>query len=280
VNAYAEIWAKTNNNAVDTMIASNIERPISISKNLFDHTPYTFSITIPSAFTLPTPSQDYVYVKFYISSSGFSAGQNLEFWTDGDSISQVITTFATQPGNTGSTGPTGPTGSTGATGPTGQPGQLGPQGQAGSQGIQGATGSTGTTGATGTTGPTGTTGATGATGPTGPRGLPPAATIWAIYGLTTIAAVPLVPSTTNAAVFYSRVWPAPFEPNGPAWAAPIGITVPGLCTYIHYNASITSTYTNTSTSPVFVASGTGTGQLGFVIDFDNFGQSTYIIRYT
>lgn len=151
VNAYAEIWANTNNNTVNTLIASNIERPVLINNDVFsDDTPYTFTITVASPFTLITPSQDYIYVKFYIvTSNAYQIGQNVEFWTDGDSISQVITSFASQSGstgNTGSTGATGATGTTGATGargPTGQPGQQGPQGQAGSQGIQGATGPTG-----------------------------------------------------------------------------------------------------------------------------------------
>lgn len=145
VNLYAEIWAHIGN--VDTLISSNDGRPILINNNLSDNAPYVFTVMVPSSVTLTTPANDYIFVKFYILQNGTntfpSASQNVEFWTDGDSISQVITTFATQPGstgNTGASGPTGATGATGATGPTGQPGQPGqpgPPGQGGPQGIAG-----------------------------------------------------------------------------------------------------------------------------------------------
>ena len=156
VNLYAEIWANINN--ANQLISSNSGRSILINTPLSDNTAYTFNLMIPSAVTLLTPTRDYIFVKFYVTTIGFASGQQIEFWTDANSVSQVITTFASQSGNTGATGPTGPTGpsgsngtngitgstgNTGPTGPTGTQGQLGPQGQQGPQGILGPTGPTG-----------------------------------------------------------------------------------------------------------------------------------------
>jgi hypothetical protein len=72
----------------------------------------------------------------------YNSAQRIEVWTDGTSVSYVVTSFAVQSpsGDTGSTGPTGDTGPRGPLGP------LGPQGPQGPIGPQGATGSTGYTG--------------------------------------------------------------------------------------------------------------------------------------
>jgi hypothetical protein len=78
------------------------------------------------------------------ANSGLISNQETQFWTEGDSISQVVTTFSPQSGPTGAQGPTG---------------------------LQGSTGPSGSNGVTGSTGSTGSTGPTGPTGFTGPSGL-------------------------------------------------------------------------------------------------------------
>lgn len=140
VYIYAEIWA--NIAGVDTLIASNQERDVAIINDISDDSPYNFSVLIPSNVTLTTPQNDYMYVKFYITrpSGLFDAGQNVEFWTDGTSISQVLTTLPAGQGPTGPIGPTGPTG------PQGPPGPLGPQGIQGASGPQGPSGPEGPSG--------------------------------------------------------------------------------------------------------------------------------------
>ena len=81
------------------------------------------------------------------SAGGLVPGDTMTLYTDGDTQSEILTTFAV-PGNTGATGPTGP------------------QGLQGTGGFTGATGPTGSVGlpGTGATGPTGAPGATGAPG--------------------------------------------------------------------------------------------------------------------
>ena len=140
VYLYTEIWV--NSGGVDTMIASNQERSIAITNDISNDSPYNFSVLIPSSTTLSTPQNDYIYVKFYITrpSGAFDAGQNVEFWTDGTSISQVLTTL---PAGQGPTGPQGPSGTTGPTGPAGPAGPQGPQGPPGIQGPSGPTGPAG-----------------------------------------------------------------------------------------------------------------------------------------
>jgi hypothetical protein len=85
---------------------------------------------IPLSLGIPTTNlniTDRLRVKYYIIGpipSDFVA----QFWTEGDSISQIITTFSPQQGPTGPTGPIGPTGPMGPTGPpavtTGVTGQV------------------------------------------------------------------------------------------------------------------------------------------------------------
>jgi len=121
-----------------------------------DNTPYNFNIQVPSAVTLNNPATDYFLVDFFtvpalnqgwtgFTGSVGTTGQ-IEFWTDGNSVSQVVTTLS--PGQ----GPTGPQGSTGSVGPTGVTGSLGPTGSPGATGSQGPIGPLGPQGPQGPAG--------------------------------------------------------------------------------------------------------------------------------
>ena len=130
------------------------------NQHVLDNTPYTFSIQVPGSVTLNTPASDYFLVDFFVvpgfnqgwtgftGAAGGPTGQ-IQFWTDGNSVSQVVTTLSpgqgpTGPqGNTGVSGPTGSTGPTGAKGNTGSQGPIGPLGPQGPQGPQGPAGSGG-----------------------------------------------------------------------------------------------------------------------------------------
>jgi hypothetical protein len=117
-----------------------------------DNTPYDFKIQVPGAVTLNDPANDYFVVDFFTIPAfgqgwtGFTGGSQIEFWTDGNSVSQVVTTLSPGQGPTGSAGPTGDQGPTGADGPTGS------QGPSGSQGPQGPIGPIGPQGPQGTGG--------------------------------------------------------------------------------------------------------------------------------
>ena len=143
-NMYITISLYTVSTSTKTLIGGDLKRFYSINNPLAtDDTPYINNVVIPQTYTVNNPSVDYLIVEFYVQEKyTFSSGQLIEFWSEGDSISQVVTTFSPQ---SGPTGPTGPTGFTGPQGPTG------------------------------TTGPTGFTGPQGPTGPTGPIGpnIPP-----------------------------------------------------------------------------------------------------------
>lgn len=153
---YAEIWV--NVAGVDTLIASNDTTPIKVSGTDTDDTPYSFNISLPTDTTLTTPGSDYIFVKFYAGgpsgeTTSLAPDQVVEFWSDGDTPSNVITTFPGQSGQTGASGPTGPSGPTGATGPVGPPGAPGQQGVTGPQGLTGPVGPVGPQGQQGATGP-------------------------------------------------------------------------------------------------------------------------------
>lgn len=132
-NIYASVFLST-----DTVnpIATNINRPISSSDDSpsLSDTPIPISVVMP-ATTITNPLTDFLIVRFYVSA--IPIGSVAQFWTEGDSISQVITTLSPQSGPSGPTGPTGPIGLTGLTGP------IGPQGIPGTKGDQGNTGATG-----------------------------------------------------------------------------------------------------------------------------------------
>lgn len=147
---YAELWEHTDSGSTgpEILLASNAKTliPIDNPTNL-DNTPYNFNLQIPLAQTIYIPGSDYIYVKFWALPldpvAGFPANTRIEFWTDGDSVSQVVTTLSPSNGVTGSTGSTGPTG---PQGPLGPGGAQGPQGPPGPQGVTGATGLVGPTG--------------------------------------------------------------------------------------------------------------------------------------
>lgn len=116
-------------------------------------TEYIGNLAVPTTVIAPT---DRLIVSFL--ASGLSGTDNVTLYTDGDTQSEVLTTFAV-PGNTGPTGPQG------------------------IQGIQGTGGFTGAQGPQGIQGPAGTgfTGPVGATGPQGPAGSAASVSAWAAF---------------------------------------------------------------------------------------------------
>ena len=96
-----------------------------------------------------------------------------------------------------------------------------------------------------------------------------------------ITPVALVGNVTNAQTTYASIWPGSQSGFSAVALGPQGVLIPALCTYTHYDGNtLTNSYSNTTSSPILVRAGTTPGQLGFFIQFGNFGTSTYIIRYT
>jgi len=96
--------------------------------------------------TLTNSANTYLQIIFYAylaPSAAPSTNPAFQFWTNGDSVSNVITSLPQAPGLPG---PTGSTGSTGATGPLGPTGNTGSTGSTGPQGPQGPAGTNGTNG--------------------------------------------------------------------------------------------------------------------------------------
>jgi hypothetical protein len=89
-----------------------------------------------ATYTIVTPSTAYILVTVNLESST-SSGTVTQVWTQGEYISNVITTLSPQQGATGSIGPTGAAGATGTTGPIGPQGPGGIPGAAGPQGPMG-----------------------------------------------------------------------------------------------------------------------------------------------
>ena len=131
INVYAEVW-KTSQ-GISSLIGTNKDRAIEV-KSAVDDSPYIMGVNIKSpGETLFTPTVDSMFVNFYAvpSTSTFVANQRIEFWTDGDSLSQVTTTLPAKSGNSGPTGPVGPSGPQGLPGANGSPGSQGIQGPMG-----------------------------------------------------------------------------------------------------------------------------------------------------
>jgi len=93
-----------------------------------------------TAYTVSDPINSYFNIQFYAKQNAGNTGGVFQFWTNGDSISNVITTL---PANAGVTGPQGFTGPQGPVGPQGAPGNNGQIGPIGPTGLQGPTGSLG-----------------------------------------------------------------------------------------------------------------------------------------
>jgi hypothetical protein len=125
-----------------TLLGSNKERPLTINNSFAtDDTPYKMSVNVNSV-AIASPSTDYLMVNFnLLTTSTFQSLQRVEFWSEGNSISQVATTFSPLPGPQGPTGAAGPTGPIGPIGPTGPRGFVGNNGQIGAQGPTGPPGS-------------------------------------------------------------------------------------------------------------------------------------------
>jgi hypothetical protein len=132
----------------DIPIGNTINNTTTIS-NLKDVAFYETTFN-NNAITIPTPATDRIAVEFYVSSISIKQSTIIQFWSEGDSIYQVMTSF---PPASGTTGPSGPTGPMGPSGPQGLPGTTGPIGPPGSNGINGANGGQGPPGPTGVTGP-------------------------------------------------------------------------------------------------------------------------------
>lgn len=148
-NIYVKLFSY--NGSSETLIGTSGNTSFT---GLLDNTPIPLTLNVPST---SINSTDTLRVRFYMTPS-VASGDAVEFWTEGDSVSYVVTTLAP------AAGPTGPAGSTGSTGFTG------PQGPAGQNGINGDPGQKGDTGYTGPQGPAGTNGTNGSTGAQGPTG--------------------------------------------------------------------------------------------------------------
>lgn len=118
-----------------TKIASST-KPVAIG---YTDAPYVYSLYTQSSTPVVNPATDYLNFNFGLTGP-FAANQYVEFWTNGDSIANVITPFAPQ---SGPTGPQGPTGSQGPTGPPGTPGTNGTNGIPGAPGTNGTNGTNG-----------------------------------------------------------------------------------------------------------------------------------------
>ena len=105
-----------------SLIASNSGFPVPIA-NAYSDTVYTFNLNATQDFVFSNPATSFFEVDFQVI-NGITAGgtylydvnQRIEFWTNGQATSQVISCLPPPqgpqgpPGSTGPTGPTGPTG--------------------------------------------------------------------------------------------------------------------------------------------------------------------------
>ena len=112
-----------------SLIASNSGFPVPII-NAYSDTVYTFNLNATQDFVFTDPASSFFQVDFEVI-NGITAGgtylynvdQRIEFWTNGQATSQVISCL---PPPQGAQGPIGATGVTGVTGPTGPTGVVGP----------------------------------------------------------------------------------------------------------------------------------------------------------
>ena len=151
---------------------------------------YIGNLAVPTSVVSPTDMLSVVF-----SVGGLGGGDDLTILTDGDTQSEVLTTFAV-PGNTGPQGPTGPQGVAGTGGFTGAVGPQGPQGVAG----------------------TGYTGPVGATGPQGPAGSAANVSNWAIY-----PAIQNVNLSNNSLSNVSSNLSTTIVNNSNAWTRTLGV---------------------------------------------------------
>ena len=166
-DVYARVYTRTIS-GTETLIGENAIAHQHITEGPVA-TRYDFAVSITGTTVSLT---DRLVVKLYADNLT-ARSSTLTVYFEDNTLADVITTLAPNPGPTGATGPTGAVGATGPTGPTGATGATGATGPTGSVGATGATGTgaTGPTGSVGATGPTGPTGAVGATGATGATGV-------------------------------------------------------------------------------------------------------------
>jgi hypothetical protein len=103
-----------------TKIASTT-KPVAVG---YTDAPYIYSLFTQTSTPILNPATDYLNFNF-AATGAFASNQYIEFWTNGDSIANVITPFAPQSGPTGSVGPTGAAGTNGLQGVTGPAGTNG-----------------------------------------------------------------------------------------------------------------------------------------------------------
>jgi hypothetical protein len=108
------------NGSTGTKIASTT-KPVAVG---YTDAPYIYSLFTQTSTPILNPATDYLNFNFAATGT-FGSNQYIEFWTNGDSIANVITPFAPQSGPTGAPGATGATGSQGPTGASGTPGTNG-----------------------------------------------------------------------------------------------------------------------------------------------------------
>ena len=150
---------------------------------------YIGNLAVPTTVVTPTTT---LMVTFNIT--GLTPGDSFVLYTDGDTQSEVLTTFSV-PGNTGPTGPQGPTGANGI-------------------GFTGAAGSTGPAGPTGI----GLTGATGATGPAGAPGSAANVSTWAAF-----PAISNVDLSSNSLGRVNAIGSTSIVNNSNAWTRTLGV---------------------------------------------------------
>jgi len=105
--------------------ATIVTNDASFPTNAIDFTQFTASI--PNNIIISNKATAYLSIGFFAKTNVNPTSNSVvfQFWSNGDSISDVITTLPTQSGPTGPTGSSGPTGSTG---PQGIPGAAGAPG--------------------------------------------------------------------------------------------------------------------------------------------------------
>lgn len=174
---------------------------------------------VPSiAYNVNYPASAYLETKITLG-KGIPAGTVAQFWTQGEYVSDVVTTLSAQQGPTGSTGYTGYTGSTGCTGSTGPQGPVGPPG---SQGLA------------------------------GPSVLP--VTHWYLgnFDGNKVTSCILYPGSSISCG--SSIFPSGF--SGDSYNGSVGFTIPAHTTLSYIRTDITPnstfSYSNNTSSPVYI----------------------------
>uniref|UniRef100_A0A6C0JWB8 Collagen-like protein n=1 Tax=viral metagenome TaxID=1070528 RepID=A0A6C0JWB8_9ZZZZ len=136
-SVYNIVNAKVTVQCIDSGVTHTLGMKTFQSISSANGGPILFQVGV-SPTSISNPTQAYLQVIVTLISA--PAGTVTQFWTQGDYLSDVISSI---PSGQGPTGPSGTNGLSGATGPQG------PQGPAGTNGTNGTNGVTGPTGPTG-----------------------------------------------------------------------------------------------------------------------------------